>query len=234
MGTDRYERERGAWVLSRAGRRPGARRRGEKLMLAARRADRDGVDAGDVAATESVTPGLLHRIIHREEDGMNQTGWAVGALVGAGITAWAVGPALLGGAVIYGAWWYLVPRVGPVRIAPLAVVTALTAGVCGLIVMAMPPTGFWATVTAARHTAWWVGAPGFAAWLTYAWGWAAVKSASSPSTTPVALTERDDDTDDDDDTLTVTPTWFGDNTEIDDEDTDTVEPDVLGNNTKEK
>lgn len=211
MAADRFERTRAAWVLSHAGRRAGARRRGERLMLAATRADRARVSAGDVAATEAVTPGLIHRVTHREDGGANAAGWMLGLIVAGGVTAWAMGPGLLGGWLIYTAWWWLVPRFGPVRITPLAVLAVIVGVACGVSWWFFPTTGLWAGVTALRHAAWWTGAPAFAAWLAHAWGWSAVKAGSSPSATRtdvVAVDLPTADVTEDPDTLTVTATWF--------------------------
>lgn len=225
MGVDRYERTRAAWVLSHAGRRPGARRRGERLMLAATRADRASVSAGDVAATETVTPGLLHRVSHREDGGLNQLGWLLGLLVLGVFVVWVAGPGLLLGWLVYSVWWWLVPKVGAVKITPLVVIAVLVAVGCAVSWWVFPTTGFWATVTSVRHAIWWIGAPAFATWLAWAWGWSAVKTASSPSTKrtnfdrPEAdvLGETDGD-DEDDDVLTVSDRWWFDPPAANDED----------------
>lgn len=223
MAADRYERTRAAWVLSHAGRRPGARRRGERLMLAATRADRASVSAGDVAATETVTPALLHRVSHREDGGLNAIGWILGLLVLAVFVLWLAGPGLLLGWLIYSAWWWLVPKVGPVKITPLAVLAVLVAVGCAVSWWAFPTTGVWAAVTSVRHAIWWIGAPGFAAWLAWAWGWSAVKTASSPSTKRAGFDRpesaevlgEDDGVDEDDDVLTVDNHWWFDPPEPD-------------------
>lgn len=230
MAADRFERTRAAWVLSHAGRRPGARRRGERLMLAATRADRASVSAGDVAATETVTPGLLHRVSHREDGGLNAIGWILGLLVLAVLVVWLAGPGLLLGWLVYIAWWWLVPKIGAVKITPLAVLTVLVAVGCAISWWLFPTTGFWETVTSVRHALWWTGAPAFAAWLAWAWGWSAVKTASSPSTKrtnfdrqePGVLGE-DDGVDEDDDVLTVDNHWWFDPPEPDTEDRDNDE-----------
>ena len=77
----RFEQERGSWVLARAGHRLGARRRGEKLMVIARRSDRYEVGAGDALFQEVTTRNFIWRSIFREEGAANTAGWALFTMI---------------------------------------------------------------------------------------------------------------------------------------------------------
>ncbi|MGN0094846.1 MAG: hypothetical protein ACI38U_02175 [Corynebacterium sp.] len=229
MAADRHERVRGAWVLSHAGRRPGARRRGERLMAAARRQERQGIDAGDAPASEVITPGFFRRITRHEDGDMNIVGWTVVTAVALALAAWLIGIGVLVGWLIYMTWWWLVPRVpklDPIRVTPLAGVATAAAGVCALTWLIAPPVGMWDDLVALWQRAQWVIAPAYAAWLTYAWGWTAVtKAASTPSATLIDLRPQmeDEDTEeqdedelaetDDDGVLLADPYWDNDNNE---------------------
>lgn len=179
--TEGYYKARGAYVLARAGRRHGARRRGEQLMAKARRIERDAVGAGDAAAAETVTPNLWMRRIHRREDS------GVGAVV---VTAlWMlliivlVGPALLIAKAIYALRFALVSRLGPMRAWPW-LVTAAVALVGAVVTWQLwPPeiaeARLWLCVQG-------VGAPVRVAYLVYAYGWQGVSRAKS-SVAPVVV-----------------------------------------------
>lgn len=167
----RYEKQRGAWVLARAGRRAGARRRGEILTARARRQDRRDVGVGDAAVAEVTTPSWVRRSIMREDGMDNQAGWAVYTIAVIAVVAVAVGPALVLGWVVYAMWVWRSPSTAakPSWEAPAAV--ALLAGLlAGLSQVTHPVDGV--------VDVWWRVQPavGFAytAWLTVAWGWPAV------------------------------------------------------------
>lgn len=122
---ERYEKDRGAWVLARAGRRAGARRRGEILTARARRRDRTGAGIGDAATAEIVTPSMVRRSVMREEGAGNTAGWALWTAVWLLSVALLVGPAWALSRLVYLAWWTTVPRVGRMRSLPLALASLL-------------------------------------------------------------------------------------------------------------
>jgi hypothetical protein len=113
MADARHTKERAAWVTTRAGRRPGARRRGERLRAAGRRIDREGTGSGDAAFTEATTRSLFYRCVMREEGAANTAGWLVSTLLWMGGLFVAIGPALLIAKAIYGVWWLVIPVSGP-------------------------------------------------------------------------------------------------------------------------
>lgn len=171
----RYEKERAGWVLARAGRNMTARRRGERLLMAARRGDRSGVGVGDAAYAEVSTPGIVTRTVMRGEGISGKLGWLVMGGAAAALFALAVGPAWLTSRVAYLVWWVMVPRWGSVRAWPYLVGSVLPA----LVVAAAPHL-------LSEHvlTVQWVGAQLglgmlWAAWLVRASGWAAVEARES-------------------------------------------------------
>jgi hypothetical protein len=143
MVQSRHERERPAWVLSRAGRRPGARRRGEKLAAKARRFDRELAGAGDAAFNEITTRNIFYRNVMREEGAANVVGWFVLTTGWMFWTAALVGPALVLGAALYGLAWALVPRLGRVKVWPFLVL-ALVALTTSVVLWIYWPPSSWA------------------------------------------------------------------------------------------
>ncbi|WP_336670109.1 hypothetical protein [Tsukamurella sp. USMM236] len=177
MADPHSTRERSAWVLSRAGRDPGARRRGEKLAARARRITRDEAGAGDAGVAEVVTRGRFSRRWHKHED--RRVAWAVAyGLVEAG-RALAVGPGLAIGWAAYGVLYKLVPTRGPLRWRRLAVVAGVVVPLVLLVVLSIGwfggPVPFAAKYAALQAM---VGA-GRVAWLARAYGWEAVTGGSS-------------------------------------------------------
>ena len=171
----RYEKERAGWVLARAGRNMTARRRGERLLMAARRGDRSGVGVGDAAYAEVSTPDIVTRTVMRGEGISGKLGWLVMGGAAAVLFLLAVGPAWLTSRVAYLVWWVMVPRWGSVRAWPYLVGSVLPA----LVVAAAPHL-------LSEHvlTVQWVGAQLglgmlWAAWLVRASGWAAVEARES-------------------------------------------------------
>lgn len=168
-----HAKERGAWVLSHAGRRPGARRRGERLMLAARRHRRDRAGVGAAGVTEVVTPHLLHRVTHRGGESGGGTLQGVLGLLGLTLVLVLTWPALLLGWCVYGLWVLLHSKVRPSPWAP-AVLAAV------LFVAAW----FWwsntnhATPGIRLQAQWWAVQPALGlavtAWLIRAYGWPGV------------------------------------------------------------
>ncbi|MEJ6549499.1 hypothetical protein PQI66_08080 [Corynebacterium sp. USCH3] len=180
MTSHPHAKERGSWVLSHAGRRPGARRRGERLMLAARRDRRDRAGVGAAGVTEVVTPSVLYRVTHRGGEAGGGTLQGVLGLLGLTVMLAFTWPALLLGWAVYGAWVLLHSKVRPSPWAP-AVLAAV------LFVAAW----FWWSNTnhptpgVRLQAQWWAIQPAlgltFTAWLTRAYGWPGVPRNSSGS-----------------------------------------------------
>lgn len=191
---ERWEKERAAWVLTRAGRDKGARRRGEKLALRARQIDRREAGVGDAMAVEVVTRDVFTRNVFREEGAGNTLAWFVLTSTVLSWTCVLVGPALLLGLALYGLWWALVPRLGPLRSWPLALT--------GVVVsVAMAATWPWWSPEGTLNrvvTAWWNAQLPLgllrAAWRVRAYGWAAVRTRTGKPTrkgTPALTVERE-------------------------------------------
>lgn len=176
--SDRHERERAAWVLARAGHRPAARRRGERLMASARRHERYESGAGDMAVAEVTTRNVFHRSVAREDGVLNQLGWLIWTVTWMFWVAVLVGPALLAGKALYGLGALAARRLGPLRSWPYLVLALALAGVLAGAWFRWPPEG-WDTVVRSYACAQVVLAPVRAAWLVRAWGWPAVKAAPS-------------------------------------------------------
>ena len=171
--SERWEKERASWVLARAGHRAGARRRGEKLMVTARRGDRYEAGAGDATFAEVTTRPLLYRSIFREEGAANTMGWAALTLTWTVATVFLVGPALLISRIAYGLWWSMVPRWGRMSAGPylgIAAVLGCTAWLAFLRFDLDGSKGLMAYYIAFQL----VGGIAWAAWLVRANGWAAV------------------------------------------------------------
>lgn len=186
---DRFEKERAAWVLARAGRRPGARRRGELLALRARRDERDMVGAGDSALTDVATPGLFRRSVMREEGPANIIGWfvlTVSWMFWVGVFA---GPAIALAHLAYGLWWTLVPRVGRLRRMPLLVAAVVTAGLSVALWGPLVGDGWRTRVLAGYLMVQVVAGLALAAWLVHARGWAAVRGIEGRKTGAVQAVE---------------------------------------------
>lgn len=189
MVQSRHERERAAWVLSRAGRRPGARRRGEKLAAKARRFDRELAGAGDAAFNEITTRNIFYRNVMREEGAANVVGWFVLTTGWMFWTAALVGPALVLGAALYGLAWALVPRLGRVKVWPFLVLAPVALTTTVTLWILWPPSG-WATTLLSIWTGLQVVVgPLRAAQLTRANGWAAVAQRAKGAATAIAPIE---------------------------------------------
>lgn len=183
---ERWQKQRAAWVLARAGRSASARRRGERLMASARRQDRHEAGAGDSAFNEVATPNVLRRSVMREEGAANILGWLALTAV---VLFWVVllaGPGLVLARVLYLAGWTLSPRTGPLRSVPLVVVAAATGVVGALLWYRYPPQGWLAVLALGYLFAQVVIGLLRAAWLVRAYGWPAVKGSSAGSATKVA------------------------------------------------
>ena len=170
--THGHHKERAAYVLARAGRRHGARRRGERLMATARKKERGVVGAGDAAATEVVTPNIWVRMTQTEDAGFTTILWAATRLI---VLALVFGPALLMAKGFYGLRYALLSRLGPMRVWPWLVATgvALAASIVTWFVWpATDPIGrLWLYLQI-------VGAFGRTAYLVYAYGWPAIPRTS--------------------------------------------------------
>ena len=189
MVEHRHERERAAWVLARAGRRPAARRRGEKLAAKARRFDRELAGAGDAAFNEVTTRNIFYRNVMREEGAANVVGWFVLTTGWMFWTAALVGPALVLGAALYALAWALVPRLGRVKVWPFLVL-ALVALATSVTLWTIWLQSGWASTllfiwTALQLTC----APLRAAQLTRANGWAAVAKRAKAAASAIAPIE---------------------------------------------
>lgn len=173
MSEHRWERERAAWVLARAGHRPGARRRGEKLAVVARRNDRYEAGAGDAGFAEVTTRPLLYRAIFREEGAANTAGWALLTLIGGMVVAVLAGPALIISRAAYGTWWVMVRKWGRMTPAPYLLMSAVLGVVAWLVLSTTGLEG--GALLAARYAGFQVvGGVAWAAWLVRANGWTAV------------------------------------------------------------
>lgn len=173
--------ERAAWVTARAGRRPAAQRRGQRLTARARRIARYDAGAGDAAASEVAIRGrVARRAIEHDEHRVRWTVWA--GIVEATRIAVA-GPGIAIAWAVYGAWYQQVPDWGPIRWRVLAVVSAIMAVlmvVVGAVVWLGSGIPWWA---------WWLLAQPVigtarAGWLAHAYGWDAVPATASPGRAP--------------------------------------------------
>lgn len=171
--TERWEKERASWILARAGHRARARRRGEKLMVAARRHDRYEVGAGDASFGEVTTRNAFHRSVMREEGAANIAGWFCLTVLSVIVLAILVGPALLVSRIAYGTWWAMVSKWGRMVSPPYLGLAAVLGGIAWLTLARLPLEGFegflvqYGAVQVVLGVAW-------AAWLVRANGWAAV------------------------------------------------------------
>lgn len=175
MRADRFEQQRGSWVLARAGHSRSAKRRGERLLAAARRRGRYAVGAGDAGFSEATTRGIVHRSIFREEGAANTLGWFIFTMGWLALTAVSIGPGLLIGCAAYGLWWAMVSKWGPLKTWPY-VGTAF-----GLMVVMPAAAG--AAGYAEHFSVWYLTAQFviglfWAAYLVRANGWPAVADAA--------------------------------------------------------
>lgn len=183
--SERWEKERASWVLARAGHSPAARRRGEKLMVSARRRDRYGVGAGDAAFAEVTTRNAFHRSVFREEGAANTMGWLTFTLMGAAVLAVLAGPAMLVSRVAYGIWWAMVPRWGRMHATPYLCLALLLCAASWLVHERTGPSGFagflyvYGAAQSVLGLLW-------AGWLVRANGWPAVSRKVKQSSTRVA------------------------------------------------
>lgn len=184
MSDQHWTKERASWVLTRAGRSPAARRRGEKLMASARRQDRHSANAGDSAYSEVTTRNVFHRNVMREEGAANVIGWFSWTVIWMTAVALAIGPAIVLAWAIYGVWYRLTPRLGHLRAAPLlgAATTALLVGFA-IIWFAAGESSL--TLPAYLLLQLVVGLV-WAAWLTRAYGWQAVSARQKASGSKIA------------------------------------------------
>lgn len=189
MVQSRHERERAAWVLARAGRRPAARRRGEKLAVKARRFDRELAGAGDAAFNEVTTRSLFYRNVMREEGAANTIGWFVLTTGWMFWTAALVGPALVLGAALYGLAWALVPRLGRVRAWPFLALALVALATTVTLWMLWPPSGWAPSLLFIWTALQMICGPLRAAQLTRANGWAAVAQRAKGAATAIAPIE---------------------------------------------
>ena len=167
----RWEAERARWVPARAGRSPGARRRGERLAARARRLDRYEAGAGDAAASEVYTRTRLGRGVFEREE--RPVLGAIGALLYEGARIAVAGPGIALSWGVYGLWWKNVPSWGPLRWERLMFAAMALIGVLiGVWWIVSPDTGasqFWLLWFVAQLV---IGV-GRAGWLAWAYGWAA-------------------------------------------------------------
>ncbi|MDJ0454080.1 hypothetical protein [Gordonia amicalis] len=185
MADPHYTQARSAWVLARAGRRPAARRRGERLAARARQVARYDAGAGDAAVAEVTTRSRFGRLAAERDEHRGR--WTVlAALVEAGRLVVA-GPAIALSWAIYGTWYRQVPAWGPLRWRTLAWATG------GVVVAMLMVAGVAWLGGEIPWWGWWllaqpvVGA-GRAAWLAYAYGWEAVPTATAAARpTPIRV-----------------------------------------------
>ena len=173
MSVDRWEKERSGWVLARADRSLSARRRGEKLALAARRRDRYAAGSDDAVQSEVITRSLFYRITFREEGGMNTLGWFMAASFGFSAFVFIAGPAYILGNLAYAAWWYMVAKWGRLFPGPYLGMAAVLTGLSWFIVGRLGLEGFAGFLVQYTAVQLVLGLV-IAAWLTRSWGWPAV------------------------------------------------------------
>jgi hypothetical protein len=168
-----FTSERAAWVLARAGHLHGARRRGQRLVARSRRLTRDTAGVGDDAVTSVVTHARARRIaLEGEEHKGARLAWAATYELGRVLV---VGPAFGAAWVIYGAWYRLVPRTGPMSLLRAGIVTAVLGLITLVTAMVAQPLSV---------VGWWVLLQPLVAglrlmWLVWAYGWTAVRAGSS-------------------------------------------------------
>lgn len=185
MADPHYTQPRSASVLNRAGRRPAARRRGERLAARARRLARYDAGAGDAAVAEVTTRSRFGRIAAERDEHRGR--WTIAAaLVEAGRLIVA-GPAIALSWAIYGVWYRQVPAWGPLRWRTLAwatggvAVTMLVVAGIFFLGSGIPWWGWWLLAQPVIGTA-------RAAWLAYAYGWeAAPASSAAGRPTPIRV-----------------------------------------------
>jgi len=150
-------------------------------MAAARRQDRFNVGAGDSAFNEVSTRNIFHRSVVREEGTANTLGWFFWTCIWMSCVAFIFGPAIALAWAIYGAWYWLVPRIGRMKAGPL-LGAAFVVAVVGIFLL-------WFRTPTDGLAMWWssyvliqlVVGLGWAAWMTYAYGWQAVKTRQKAS-----------------------------------------------------
>ena len=176
-----HHRTRGAYVLSRAGRRHSARRRGEKLMQTARKIEREEVGAGDAGITEIVTPNFWVRLTSREDSGFATIVMAATMLM---VAAFVVGPALLLAKIFYGIRYALLSKLGPMRSWPWYVASGISA------VLLFGLWFFWKPEAVAIY--WYFSAQiilslARTGLLIYQYGWSAVRVQKQPEEIEINL-----------------------------------------------
>lgn len=182
---ERWHKERGAWVLARAGRRRGARRRGERLMSAARRHERSEAGLGDAVYGEVSTPNIIHRSIFREEGALNTAGWAWWTLTWVAWSLVLLGPAWALAWLLYRAWMHQIDRLGPPRMGPAVGAAAGVLVVGALVGLWLPPQPLWVDLLAGYLHLQAVAALGHLGWLSWAYGWPAVQKKLRARSGPV-------------------------------------------------
>lgn len=170
---DRWEKERGSWVLARAGHRAAARRRGEKLMVSARRSDRYDVGAGDASFSEVTTRNVLYRSVMREEGAANTAGWFCFTAIWVLWLVLLVGPGLVISRIAYGLWWVMVPKWGRMFPLPYVGLAAAAGGVGWLALDHLALEGFVAVLAHCTAIQLVLGLA-WAGWLVRVNGWSAV------------------------------------------------------------
>lgn len=187
MADPHYTQARSAWVLNRAGRRPAARRRGERLAARARRLARYETGAGDAAVAEVTTRSRFGRMAAERDDHRGR--WTVAAALVEAARLVVAGPAIALSWAIYAAWYRQVPAWGPPRWRTLtwatggvAAVMAVVAGIAWLGA-GIPWWGWWLLAQPVVGVA-------RAAWLAYAYGWDVVPTTSSAESRPPPIRVR--------------------------------------------
>ncbi|WP_353113252.1 hypothetical protein [Microbacterium sp.] len=113
MIAQRWEKERGVWVLHRS--RPGtsARRRAELLKQRASRISRAGVTGvAESARHEDITPSLFRRMLATNDGAKEQMARLIWVPLIFLMIGLAVGPAMLLAAAIYAGLWWHSPKIG--------------------------------------------------------------------------------------------------------------------------
>lgn len=189
---ERWLKERGAWVLARAGRHRGARRRGELLVSAARRHERSEAGLGEAAFGEVTTPNIIHRSIFREEGAANTLGWAWWTLTWVLWSLLLLGPAWVMAWGLYSVWCARAAHWGPPRLAPPLAASVTAAVLSTGYWAALRPEGLLTQLVVGYGLVQVIAAPAHLGWLSRAYGWPAVEKtlrARSTDIAPVAVPE---------------------------------------------
>ena len=181
----RWERERAARLLARGRAGTSSRRRSELLSRRARRGGRAGTGVAGSALHDDLTPPLWRRLTSTDEGGESMARAILLAAVTV-VAALVIGPAVAAAVGLYRLLWWSSPRIGRLWVWPWAGLGVVLI-VVGLMLGWLPAPSevgvslspYWPVVRVQVATGEWLLwqaalAPVGAAFLIWAWGWAAV------------------------------------------------------------